>query len=405
MRIALLARAGSIHTVRWANALAERGVDVDLLSAHEGSPMLSPGVRVYRLPVRPRLGYFLNVVPLRRWLRRIRPDILHAHYASSYGTLGRLSGYRPWVLSVWGADVYDFPGRSPWNRHLLLANLRAADYVCSTSQVMAAHTQSLCPGIRDLAVTPFGVDVVQFGPRPQLRDGTFITIGTVKMLTPKYGIDTLIQGFARCRELLHAERNEAANRLKLRIVGSGPQRNALQRLANELGVAEATCFVGQISHSEVADQLNQLDVYVAVSRLESESFGVAVIEASSCRLPVVVSNVGGLPEVVLDGKTGFVIAKEDPEALAHTLSRLIRNSDLRRELGAAGRQHVVDHYDWRENVSRMERVYREVMTRSHAGALPKVRGRRNGASIAHKLARRCTGNGVSGNPHEKQVTP
>ncbi len=96
---------------------------------------------------------------------------------------------------------------------------------------------------------------------------------------------------------------------------------------------------------------------MASSRVERESLVVAVIEASACQLPVVVTNVGGLPEVVDKDVTGLVVPKDNPEALAAALHRLVVKRDLREELGRAGRERVASLYDWKESVDDMIDLY------------------------------------------------
>lgn len=359
MKIALLAKRHSIHTVRWANALAGDGHEVYLLSSvHHGEPLV-PEVRFVPLPFPPPVGFFANAPALRRALREIRPDILHAHFASGYGTLGRLSGFRPYVLSVWGSDVYDFPLKSPVHRRLLTANLRAPDHLCSTSDVMAEQTRKLLPEAR-VSVVPFGIDLDAFAPpaRPGPRD--HVTIGTVKTLAPKYGVDVLLRAVARLRERLASGGAVEPGSLRVLIVGGGPEEERLRNLAGELGLSDVTRFVGQVPHAEVPDWLGQLDVYVALSRLDSESFGVAVLEASACAVPVVVSDAGGLPEVVVDGQTGFVVPRDDPEAAAAALANLVQDRHRRQAMGAAGRRHVEANYSWGASVAAMNDVYARV---------------------------------------------
>lgn len=361
MRIAILANASNVHTVRWANALAESGFQVEVLSAHGFSPALSHKVHLHSLRLSRKWGYLLNVRRLRRLLRTIQPEVLHAHYASGYGTLGRLSAFHPFVLSVWGADVYDFPRKSPLHRRLVIRNLRCADRTCSTSFTMAQQCQKLCPLLTDIRVISFGTKLDVFVPQPKQSHAEEIVIGTVKTLSAKYGIDTLLRGFATCRSALQRDVPELAARLRLRIVGAGPLRRSLGQLAVTLGIADATIFVGAVPHSAVPDELREMDIFVAVSRLDSESFGVAVVEASACGLPVVVSDAGGLPEVVRDGQTGIVIPRDDPPALAAALQDLIQNDSRRRQLGEMGRRHVAANYDWRNNVDQMMAVYRELL--------------------------------------------
>jgi len=366
MKIAMLANANVGHTIRWANALAGRGLELHLLTCHAAHADLLPQVRVHRLLVPARLGYFLNAPQVRRLLERLRPDLLHTHYATGYGTLARLCGYRPLLLSVWGSDVYRTPDASAWKRRQVVRNLAAADWVCSTSEAMAERTRGLCPAIHNLSVTPFGVETDRFLPRRvQPDDGTLI-IGTVKKLAAMYGIDVLIQGFAQCRRRLIQERHPIAGRLRLRIVGGGPEHAVFRRLAHQEGIGDVTEFVGPVAHQRVPEELNKLDIYVAVSR--QESFGVAVIEASSCGVPVVVSDVGGLPEVVVDGVTGFIVPSGNPASLAAALVRLVIDPALRCRLGDGGREFVLDQYRWEESVDRMLAVYQSLLSSRRVAA-------------------------------------
>ncbi len=151
---------------------------------------------------------------------------------------------------------------------------------------------------------------------------------------------------------------------RLLIVGDGPQSAELEALAHQLSIAQRTQFAGAVAHAEVPAWLNRLDIYAAPSRLDSESFGVAVIEASACALPVVVSDAGGLPEVVQDGETGLVVPRDDVPALQAALKRLVLDAALRQELGRRGRAHVAREYEWGHCVDVMERCYAQVVAQS-----------------------------------------
>jgi glycosyltransferase involved in cell wall biosynthesis len=366
MNVALLADRSDIHTVRWANGLSDRGYDIDLLTMHSGGDALNPSVSVHPLDWNPPFGYYANAWQLRRMLRHIEPDLFHAHFASGYGTLARLGGERPYVLSVWGRDVYEFPYRTGLHRRILLKNLRAADHLCSTSHAMAEQTRSLCDQTPSISITPFGVDTTTFSPdgedrkeQLQLEDDSVI-VGTVKKLDEKYGIDVLIRAFARLRDCFLAENDPLASSLRLVIVGDGPLRSSLERLAKSCGVDSVTTFVGAVPHTEVPAYLRMLDVYAAVSRSDSESFGVAVIEASSCGCPVVVSDAGGLPEVVKDEHTGLVVPREAPDATSEAFEQLVKDSRLRARMGKEGRNRVINLYEWSACLDRMERIYEQV---------------------------------------------
>ncbi len=363
-RIALLGPANSIHLQRWAQALAGRGHAVCVLSQHACAPALLPAAaELFMLPHRGAFGYFANAWRARRVLTRWRPDVLNAHYASGYGTTAALCGVRPLLLSVWGSDVYDFPYQNAFKGRLLRWNLRRATALASTSHAMARQVRRLTPERSAIAVTPFGVDLARFRPDASHRDRATLTIGIVKSLATKYGVDLLLRAFAGL--VADADVQALPGGCRLLVVGDGPQRAELEALARALGIAPRTEFAGAVAHADVPAWLNRLDIYVAPSRLDSESFGVAVIEAGACALPVVVSDAGGLPEVVRDGETGLVVPRDDVAALQAALKRLVLDAGLRDRLGRAARARVQREYEWSHCVDVMEQCLERV---ARAGA-------------------------------------
>jgi len=360
MKIVLLAPLSEIHTVRWANAFAGKGHEVHVITSHPDTiHRVSDRVIIHPLSFPAPAGYYLNTFVLKRLLKEIRPDVLNAHYASGYGTLGRLGGFQPYVLSVWGSDVYDFPYKSRVHSKLVRKNLLAADRICSTSNAMAGQVRKICPEVQDVRITPFGVDTQVFSPKIELRDEDLITIGTVKKLEPKYGIDTLLKTFTCVKEHYDQKDPGTLKRLRLIIVGGGPEEQKLKGMADYLGISDHCRWIGKVPHSEVQNYLNMFDVFAALSR--SESFGVSVIEASACGLPVVVSDAGGLPEVVKEGETGFVVPRENPEEAGEAMIRLIDYPVLRKAIGKKGREHVIREYEWGHCVGLLERVLKETV--------------------------------------------
>lgn len=366
MKIALLSAASIVHTTRWANGLAEAGVDVHLISQHPLIEPLNPKIKVYIIPNRGVLGYFTMVPRVKKLLKKIKPDLVNAHYASGYATTARLAGYHPWILSVWGSDVYDFPYKSPIHKKLVKDNLLHADKLASTSLCMAEQTKSLTPSTNlDLTITPFGVDTAYYESLTtsltERTNDSSIIIGTVKTLAPKYGIDTLIKAFNHLyRDLLKTDPN-TAHKLSLRIVGSGPQKEELKSLVDELDISNLVNFVGRVDSKDVPLELEKLDIYVALSRLDSESFGVAIIEAGAAGRPVVVSDAGGLPEVVMDGETGIVVPRENPQRAAEAMKKLVLDRELRIKMGRSAKSHVSTHYDWSKCIDIMINLYKETI--------------------------------------------
>lgn len=356
MKIALISGASSIHTIRWANGLAETGHEVHVITQHEACDPFLPQVKVHSFPFRGVMGYFLMASKVRKLLHEIKPDVVNAHYASGYATTACLAGVRPFVLSVWGSDVYDFPYKSRLHKWLVRKNLLAADVVASTSHCMAEQTRSIAPELKYIAITPFGVDMQAYANAESLvENNNKIVIGTVKTMARTYGIDTLLDAFALLVKKFSSVQPNLAEKLQLRLVGGGPKMDEYKQLAATLGVAEKVSFVGRVPHQEVPTELAKLDIYVALSR--QESFGVAIIEAGAARRPVVVSDAGGLPEVTLDGITGLVVARENPQAAADAIEKLVLNPEFRVQMGEAGRKYVAETYSWDVCVQTMVKVF------------------------------------------------
>lgn len=357
MRISYLADANSPHVIKWVEHFSREHHDIQILSFRPSNNREVQRLTHLLKPGWPsRISSFILASKVRSVLATFEPDIVHAHYASSYGTLGRLCGFHPYVLSVWGSDIYDFPRRSWLHRTLVAKNLAAADLVCSTSEHMALETRRYCD--RPVTVTPFGVDSARFLPGLNQDHGDDeIVVGTVKALEPPYGVDILIRSFA-----LVAKRYHEFKKLRLVIAGDGALRKKLELEAKAIGIESQVSFLGAIPYSKVPDLLATFSIFCALSL--SESFGVAVLEASACQVPVVVTNVGGLPEVVRDKITGLIVAPRDIEAAAAAISLLIDNPDLRRSFGSAGREFVMKNYEWSDNAKHMDKVYKSVLKKA-----------------------------------------
>lgn len=356
MKIAILADASSIHTVKWVNSLAKRGHEIHLITMHpkKDNNIISK-VRVYKLGIKAPFGYYLNSFTVKRLLRKINPDILNTHYASGYGTLSRLVNFPLVLLSVWGSDVFDFPYKNKFNYKVIQKNILAADEVASTSNIMKKQVVDILNNTnKNITVTPFGVDMELFQPTA-LKKEEKITIGTVKKFEEKYGIKYLIEGFALLIKRLELEgRHDIANRLELLLVGDGPQQKDMMQLASSLNLSKNIQFAGRVPNTRVPNYLNKLDVYCAMSK--QESFGVAIVEASACGIPVIVSNVGGLPEVVKNNETGYIVESENVQQLTEKLYELVLDASKRKKMGKAGRDFVYSMYNWDFNVTILERT-------------------------------------------------
>ncbi len=366
MKIVLLADPSSIHTIRWANGLAGKGISVlvcGLNAFDENSYHKNVIVKSFALSKnifqKPDGNFskivYLKIIPgLKKIIREYQPDILHAHYASSYGFIGALTNFHPFIVSVWGSDIFSFPTKSFLHEKIIKYTLHKSDRILSTSKIMAEKIKQYVN--QNIDITPFGIDLELFKPKEveSIFTKEDIVIGTIKSLETKYGIDYLIKAFKILTD------KYPTLPLKLLIVGGGTLEENLKEKVVELKISRNTIFTGSINHSEIPNYHNMIDVFVALSLEESESFGVSVIEASASGKPVVVTNIGGLPEVVEENVTGIIVKPSDEIDAAKGIEKLILNAQLRNQLGLQGRERVKTLYNWNENVKQMIEIYKDV---------------------------------------------
>lgn len=364
MKVAVFAPANNVHTIKWLDFYNKKGYEVINISfiSHKDEQDRSKwkNVKTEYLPLMfsNKLAYFLTVPALKKILNREKPDIFHSHYVSSYGVVGAMANYHPYVVSVWGMDIYDFPKEGKINEKMVRYALKHADVIGSTSEVMKIETSQYTD--KEIEVTPFGVNMENFSPAPERRSSDKTVFGIVKTMTEKYGIRYLLEGYAKFKDMVDTD---VYTKTRLKIVGGGPSLEEYKQLAVDLGISEQTTFTGRISHDQVPDAINEFDVFFVPSTLDSESFGVAAVEAQACEVPVVVSNVGGLPEVVVDGVTGYVIPTKDSQAIADKMKYFYDNPDEGKDMGVRGRQHVMMHYTWEENAELMSDIYDKILSR------------------------------------------
>jgi glycosyltransferase involved in cell wall biosynthesis len=369
-RVLMVAEAATSHTHKWAKYFNEQGYDVTVVSQSAGTiegiqtiQFPPAGAWWARLPrVRYGGGWPRWLAGWRQWrriLETVAPDIVHVHFIPGeardhfyYRGLPRL------VVSTYGADVV-FEDHAPASRATIrrvTSLLGQATRVTALSQFLEYETRKYVQPDCKIPVIPFGVDCEQFRP-PARRDYTLskpVVLGFIKQLSPKYGPEYLLEAFAT----IHAKRPAT----KLIFAGGGPMESALRSRVAELGLGMNVEFVGRRPHAAVPDLMHQLDVFVMPSSFESETFGVAAVEASACGLPVVASAVGGVPEAVADGITGFLVPPRNPAAVAAACLKLIDQPSLRQSMGAAGRQFALDRYNWQDTAARMRAVYESLLS-------------------------------------------
>jgi glycosyltransferase involved in cell wall biosynthesis len=353
MKVVMLAAASSEHTLKWLRQLETAGVDVSLITSAplRGGEMeqIVVGRQSYG-----RWRYIISSRRVRRLIESLKPDIVHACYATSYGYWGARSRFHPLVISVWGSDITLTPRDSAIARWLTGYSLGRADAICATSRYLADTTIKLYPSIADkLTVVPFGVDTALYALHEGRRfDNDDIVVGSVRYLVHVYGIDLLLEAFSHVLKKIPGAR--------LKLAGDGPERNNLEMLADRLAVRDRVEFLGHVDPSDMPAFLNSIDIAVLPSR--EEGYGVSAIEAMSCGVPVIASRTGGLIDVLDDGRAGILVEPGSPEVLAEAIVNLASDSEKRAELSMAGRNRATGSYDLTIATEKQMSVYRQILS-------------------------------------------
>jgi len=350
-KICFLGDAHSIHTRKWAQYFASLHNEIHIISMRQTDYVYESNVQVHVLKSMGanKLNYLLLIKTVKKLVKVINPDILHSHYATSYGLYGRMCNFHPFVISVWGSDVYEFPKGNKIKGLLLKYILRGADKVCSTSYDMAIQTKKYYK--KEIIITPFGVDIEKFKCTIPILNNNSITIGVIKGLEEIYGLNYLIEGFSN-----FVGEYGGSKEVKLLIVGEGTQRVKLETLVNKLNINSKVTFTGKIDNDKVPDYINKMDIVCLPSL--SESFGVSAVEACACGRPIIATQVGGLKEIISDNYNGYVIKEKSSEDIKLKLIKILENEEQMKEFSKNARKLVEDKYNWFENTKIMNDLYK-----------------------------------------------
>ena len=356
MKICFFSDAKSIHTRRWVQYFSEKGHEVHLLSFTKGS--VNGAVMHYIGPEPPLdrrilfsfgAQHLKKVLQIKKILRKIKPDIVHGHYIVNHAFYAALSSFHPLVVSAWGSDILVSAKKVFLSKLIVKYTLKKADIITASSRYLSEETSRYAKNKR-INILPFGVDTEMFSPKQRNQKKNMV-VGVVKYLKPIYGIDVFISALPIIVKFYPD--------LRVIISGDGPQKPYLKKIVNMNNLSGIVEFVGEVPHDKVPEYIGKMDIFVMPSL--SESFGVSALEAESMEIPVVATNVGGIPEVVVNEVTGLLVKPNNHWALANAIIKLLSNNDLRTKMGKNGRKLVIEKYNWQENMEKIEKIYKSLI--------------------------------------------
>lgn len=378
MRIGIVCYASvggsGVVATELAHELAARGHDIHLVSAElpfrwrwATRGLSFERVEIPSYPLFREPQYLLALTnTLVRVSRKHRLDVIHAHYAVPHATAAYLAhhvlvGDSPQapktVTTLHGTDI-TLVGSDPSYRDVVAFSIEASHGITAVSESLKRDTEHALGIKSEIRVIPNFLDFDEWTRRPDeaLRQRLCppgeceAVVVHVSNFRPVKRVDLVLEIFRRIREQIRA---------RLVMIGDGPDRGAVERQAADHGLSDVVDFVGE--QQDLVPWLSSADLFLLPSL--QESFGLAALEAMACGVPVVAARVGGLPEVIRDGVTGFLCGVDDVAGMAERGRWILTDTGRREAIGAAAARDVRERFSVHSIVPQYEAFYEDIVSR------------------------------------------
>ncbi len=345
---------------RFIPTLEKRGFEFIVVTSHGSLDLPDEdehnGIKIFRLPFQTALREknFEDMIIARRRLQQIKqtfkPDIVHFNFTDPsifFHWQTQAAHPAKTIVSIRLA----VPSAPASEQSLLGQTFRNADWITTNSRAMLADVRQAVPETVDYSSTIYnGLEQPKISPDPvSYQPLHLLAIGRV---VPEKGFDVAL---AAMPEIL-AKRPDA----RLTIAGDGPEKAQLEKQVETLGVQSAVNFTGWVTPEKVYELINGASLVVVPSRWR-EAFGLVALQASQMARPVVATEVGGLPEVVANGQTGLIVAKENPTELAKAVLHLADSPEQSAKMGIAGRERAKEMFNWDKHIDEYEQLYQRLL--------------------------------------------
>ena len=374
-------KGSSIHVQEVLNGLKKRNASIKLFTNKIGGekPQELEGIQVCEIPI---LGSSLKTKSfvdsenqkIKEILNREGPfDFFYERYSLwSFGAMEYAkSNDIPSVLEVNSPLIEEqtkYRGLNDSSVAEWVAKkvFSSSDKILAVSEGVASHLNSFPSSRKKIHVIPNGVNPDRFIENKKILDSTGdepFVIGFVGTLKPWHGLSTLVESF----EIVHQQNSNT----QLLIVGDGPEKNNLMQDLKEKNLLSAVKFTGSVPHSEIPSLLSSMDVAVApYPKIENFYFSpLKVFEYMAAGLPVVSSNIGQLAELIQNEYCGFLYRPGDSAALSKILLRLIKDPQLRKTVGTAAKDYIIQNHTWDIVVSKILSLSNLKNEKQHSGEL------------------------------------
>lgn len=363
MKICILANMNSMidsHSTLRVNYFIKKGYKKYVITYPTDEIKESKNARIYFIKEYRNkvLAILMNIIRVRKIVKKVNPDILHAHYAGVNGALGALCGFHPFFVTVFGSDIFE-NSKSRIRRVLIRFILKKADIIICNGETLKRKIIELGGDISKIRIIRWGTDTQKFkklaGDRKlkkELRIGRSLSVISIRNLFPVYDVETFMRAIPLVLKKIH--------NVIFIVAGIGPEESRLKKLADSLKINEHVRFVGWIDNKDVSKYLNLADVYVSTS-LSDGDLSQSTQQAMACQLPIITTDIFVNKTRIKDGINGFLFPIKNSELLAKKIIILLKDKNIRRKIGNEARKTIVSELDFFGEMKKLDNLYKEII--------------------------------------------
>lgn len=354
-KICFLADGQSIHTQRWCNYFTGHGYEVHLISFRD---VKISGTTVHFIDCGPinvsgnNVQILFKIPRIRKLLRTIQPDIVHALYATSYGLVGALSRAKPFVVTALGSDVLISPFQHHVYKWVLRYIFRKASWLTAMSDPMKEIMISLKADPGKISTVIFGIDPAIFNAKGRNTPKDNFTITSTRNFEAVYNIDIFIKALALVNSLIP--------NLRVNLAGAGSMENQIRELISTLGLDSIVTIHGRLGQVTIADMLRASHLFVSVS--SSDGNNISLNEAMACGCFNVVSDIPANRQWVAEGINGYFCRSITEQDIADAIIKAYETYQEKIiEAGIYNEKIIREKALWSENMKKVETIYKKLL--------------------------------------------
>jgi glycosyltransferase involved in cell wall biosynthesis len=357
MKICYIGDGKSVHNHFMIDWFQKRGHQLLFLT---DTPEYSPNCEVKQVAPHQGWGPFRHLIAAwktRRFIKKWKPDIVHAHNVTGYGYWGALSGFSPLVVTSWGTDLNLIPSTSKNVYSWILYTLKKADLITADAEALCNTARTFAGKEADIRLLQWGVDLSDFNRivgidiLRRYRGTADIVFISNRRLRPLYNIDKIIKAFSIVLS--------NGPKCRLLVIGEDEEKQNLHDLVRGLGIQDHVYFTGWLERIDLIQSLLCSDVFISIP--SSDSTALSLLEAFSAKLPVIVTDLPANREWIEDRKNGFLIDPENLQMIADSMLELAFDPVRRKRWGEHNRTIVEEKGNRNIEMKRLETWYRELL--------------------------------------------